>query len=161
MQVLHRPPGQRRKPHDPGHCQMIVPGSFVRRTYVLTSLCLLAAGLGWIFGPEQWRSDPSYSVAAEIWTVFMWGFTFTLVGIFKLMTVYVFGVKQTLTYSVLKRRREAFRLGSVLGGTLSMLWAAAMTAALIIGKIDQWGVIPAWYCIGAVQLLSAASVWER
>jgi hypothetical protein len=109
-----------------------------------------------VFGPPHWRSDPSYDVSAEIVNVYTWGYIFVAVGMFKLLTLYLLNHHFTDYH-----RREIFRFGSALGGALALMWAVAMTCALFIGKVDQWEIIPAWYAIGGVQLLSAASIWER
>lgn len=127
--------------------QASVRGTFVRRIYVLTALCLVATGIGFLLGPARFYSSGTYRIIRQMAPIDVWACAFLAVGLFKFFVMPF-------------NRRELYRLGSALGGTLAMMWWIGLLSAFT-GPLNQWGSVPSWFVVAAAQLMSAASVWNR
>jgi hypothetical protein len=113
--------------------------------YFLTAAALVIVGAGALLGPAHWSTADAYGVILEMASLRAWGVILTSVGLVKCV-LFVFG-------------EVARRIGSVLGGTVCLLWAGGFFSVMLLGDTDGWSAVPVWLVFAGVQL--AAAAWQR
>ena len=97
--------------------------NLVHRLRLAGAAVLLLTGVGWVAGPAEWRSSPTYYVVSG-GPVGMraWGVVFTVLGAVQL-------------YYLIGRHWTAARRALIVGAGLTAGWAASFVLGAFVGKL--------------------------
>jgi hypothetical protein len=118
---------------------------WLQRIREATAFVFLTMGAGYTFGPDQWRSSPSFAVVKQAMGLRAWGYVFLAIGIAQAV-------------ALLWRRFDLLRLALIVGAGITAAWAVSFVAAALIGKLTGASAPALWGFFSMVQITQAGRV---